>query len=199
MTRNQKWKEKLMANPVRYAKYLEKKRKKKKEYWERIKNDPIRHSNFLKKVREYNRKKYGHKPRKENRKGSKYEKYFKYNPFRKMAKSANKRCKCGRVSPFQLWCLAKKQKLICALTGRKLTIENISIDHKISISNGGTNEISNLQLVTIHANKAKNSMTDGEFYLFCKDVVNKLAPIVREGTTSPKKSENPPPSVYSPL
>ena len=68
--------------------------------------------------------------------------------------------------------IAKKQKLVCPLTGRKLQGNTMSVDHKIPISRGGTNELSNLQFVHIDVNYAKQDLLQEEFIQLCRDVVS---------------------------
>jgi len=70
--------------------------------------------------------------------------------------------------------LAKRQKMLCALTGRRLTNENISPDHIIPISKGGTHDIGNIRLVDRDANIARASLSDEDFLKLCKDVVKTL-------------------------
>ena len=74
------------------------------------------------------------------------------------------------ITYFDFWKLAKKQKLICPLTGRKLTNETISIDHIKPIGNGGKHELDNLRLVCLDANIARNDLGDANFFQLCKDV-----------------------------
>lgn len=172
--KHERYKENLKKDPIRYATFLERRRKDKKKYHDKLRSDPNRYSAYLKKQEGYRRKR-GVRKRVLLWKGeTKYERYFKHRPFRKMAKFANKRCKSGKTTALELWSLAKKQKLICALTGDKLTTENVSLDHIIPQSKGGTNDITNLQLVTHHANTIKNDMSMNEFYLFCKKVANTI-------------------------
>jgi 5-methylcytosine-specific restriction endonuclease McrA len=171
--------------------YKEYRKKRKQSYLKNLKKDPIRYKKYKerrqKQQQRYRaRKNFQKFERKKNsvywqRQG--YNRYFKYSPFKRLASHSNNRCKKGKVKSFELWCLAKKQKLICPLTGEKLTIKNISVDHKIPISKGGTNNISNLQLITRRANTIKNSMNMNEFYLFCKNIVDRLTPLV-EGSTA---------------
>ena len=64
--------------------------------------------------------------------------------------------------------------MLCALTGRKLTNENISLDHITPVSLGGKTEISNLQFVTLGANRAKGIMSNTELLSLCQDIVKTL-------------------------
>jgi len=161
-------------------------KEKKRQYRVRRRNDPVRHAKDLEKRKEKRRLK--RLAVLEKRKKSPYwqrqgyDRYYRHSPFKRLARQSNGRCKRNKITAFELWCLAKKQKLICALTGEKLTYTNLSVDHKIPISKGGTNNLSNLQLVTFHANTAKNSMTNEEFYLFCQRVINRLTHTTAGGT-----------------
>ena len=78
------------------------------------------------------------------------------------------------ISAFDLWKILKKQRMLCALTGRKLTNENISLDHITPVSLGGKTEISNLQFVTLGANRAKGIMSNTELLSLCQDIVKTL-------------------------
>lgn len=51
----------------------------------------------------------------------------------------------------------------CALCGCPVSKENMTIDHKIPLSMGGTNEIKNLQLTCWSCNQAKANLAMGEF------------------------------------
>lgn len=55
----------------------------------------------------------------------------------------------------------------CELTGWELDINEFNIDHKIPISRGGTDECSNLQLLSPLVNTAKGTMTNDEFIGMC--------------------------------
>lgn len=120
--------------------------------YQRIKNDPIRYKHMLEKKRNWikiNRSKY---------------------PFTHYQYDFKKR-KQTTISAFEFWKLAKKQKLICALTGRKLTGDTMSVDHIIPLSNGGTNDISNLRFVHVDVNYARRNLPDEIFVKLCEDVV----------------------------
>jgi hypothetical protein len=55
-----------------------------------------------------------------------------------------------------------------------LTRSNISIDHKIPLSKGGTNDPLNLRFIDIHANLAKAKFTDEALIALAKDIVNTM-------------------------
>jgi 5-methylcytosine-specific restriction endonuclease McrA len=106
--------------------------------------------------------------------------YYYKHPLKVMAGRTNTTYKQKEtISGFDLWRIAKSQKLICPFTGRKLTKENISIDHIIPKSKGGHNVLSNIRLVHKQANIGKNNTTDTEFLQLCKDVVNQGYSITR--------------------
>jgi len=76
-----------------------------------------------------------------------------------------------------------KQKLIdnqykCALTGWSLSPSNFSIDHIISMADGGDDSIENLECVHPLANIAKGTMGKQQFVAMCVAVANhaKLEP-----------------------
>lgn len=122
-----------------------------KKKYESIRNNPLR----LERTRDYNAKWI-----KINR--TKY-------PFTHFSKDFHHRKKV-KITPFQFWCIAKRQKLICPLSGRKLTGDTMSVDHRIPISKGGTHDMSNLQFVHVDVNYAKRNLTEAEFIQMCKDV-----------------------------
>lgn len=70
-----------------------------------------------------------------------------------------------------LWVTWKKQKGMCAISGRPLTRENAQIDH-IQPRNGNicSNEYENLRWVTREANKLKSNMTVSVFNKLIEDV-----------------------------
>lgn len=173
------WKN-IKEDAVRYKKHLEKRRISAQLYRRMLQNDPIKYDAYLKKREEWRRKKGYQKKRVINipylEGETKGQRNFRIHPFGRLARAANKRSKDGqKITAFNLWKIAKKQKLICPLTGDKLINENISIDHKIPLSAGGQNIFENIQLVTWEANRAKNVMNDLDFYLLCKKVVNHLS------------------------
>jgi 5-methylcytosine-specific restriction endonuclease McrA len=52
---------------------------------------------------------------------------------------------------------------VCYYSGVELTLDSLTIDHKIPISKGGTNELENLCVASHHMNTAKGNMTAEEF------------------------------------
>lgn len=101
------------------------------------------------------------------------EKYELSHSFRRMMLRANKRCK-EKISSFDIWKIAKNQKLKCALTGDRLTRKNISLDHILAKAKGGKNVPSNLRLVTKDANFLKNTHSDKDLLILCQKVVQTL-------------------------
>lgn len=67
----------------------------------------------------------------------------------------------------RLW---RKQKGLCALTGRKLD-RTSEVDHKIAKAKGGGDHITNLQWLSREANRAKRDMSDEDFISLCADVM----------------------------
>jgi len=75
----------------------------------------------------------------------------------------------GELALF-LWHKWRKQKGLCAISGRKLTKKNAQVDHIQPRKNGTNNDFSNLQWTTNDANRAKNQMTPKEFEKFILDI-----------------------------
>ena len=73
-----------------------------------------------------------------------------------------------RLEPRTLWRLAKKQKLKCAITGIRLTAQNVSVDHIRPVSQGGLNCESNIRLVHKDINHMKNHYDDAYFLQMCQ-------------------------------
>ena len=57
-------------------------------------------------------------------------------PFTHFSKKLRNRTK-AEISPFQFWRIAKRQRLVCPLTGRRLTGETISLIWVTSANNTG--------------------------------------------------------------
>jgi 5-methylcytosine-specific restriction endonuclease McrA len=77
-----------------------------------------------------------------------------------------------RISKTEIMELIEAQGYKCALTGRALTPETASLDHKTPLARGGKNEVANLQVIDKFVNLAKSTMTQDEFIQLCRDVVN---------------------------
>jgi len=60
----------------------------------------------------------------------------------------------------------------CAVSGLRLTPENVSIDHIVPVIKGGTHELSNLRLVVWDVNQAMNSLDDNRFTRLCIQVAD---------------------------
>jgi 5-methylcytosine-specific restriction endonuclease McrA len=100
-------------------------------------------------------------------------KYRNRHPLKKMMQyaNANKRGYEDKITAFDLWKIVRKQKLLCPLSGRRLTPSSISIDHILPGSKGGKNVVANIRLTDKDANIAKNKLTDAEFISLCREVV----------------------------
>lgn len=153
------WKIKNDNNKAYRKKYYEQPRVKEKHkihsktYLQRIKSDPDRWSNFVK-VRQLNRKNHRH-----------------IHTFIRLMKLLKCKGECSTIRPIDLWKIAKRQRCKCALTGRRLTNENISSDHIICKTHGGLTSPENIRLVVKEANIARNTLSDDKFIALCKDVV----------------------------
>jgi hypothetical protein len=77
---------------------------------------------------------------------------------------------CQSATPSQLMETLKRQKFRCALSGVKLSPETAQLDHIEPLSDGGSNDASNLQWLDARVNKAKNTMSQAEFVRMCVEV-----------------------------
>ena len=84
---------------------------------------------------------------------------------RKEAKKASK-----KANAEQLMQLLKRQSFRCALSGVELSPETARLDHITPVSQGGSDEISNLQWLHVDANTAKGTMAQDQFILMCRRV-----------------------------
>ena len=84
--------------------------------------------------------------------------------FKSMANTANRLSRIKStgetITKNDLWRIAKKQKLKCAISGIKLNNDNISLDHITPFCRGGKNVCTNIQLVHNTINLMK-----GSFYM----------------------------------
>ena len=60
----------------------------------------------------------------------------------------------------------------CAVSGLRLTPENVSIDHILPVIKGGTHDLSNLRLVVWGVNDAIGALEDAEFIKLCIQVAD---------------------------
>lgn len=67
--------------------------------------------------------------------------------------------------------LLEEQSYRCALTGRELTPDVATVDHKHPLSDGGTNTLDNVQIVHCDVNQAKGAMSQEAFLAMCREVV----------------------------
>jgi len=77
-----------------------------------------------------------------------------------------------KSGPRSISALLKKQGYRCALTGRELTPEVASVDHRMPVTRGGGFGADNLWLVHEAVNRAKGTMTADEFIALCVEVVS---------------------------
>lgn len=57
----------------------------------------------------------------------------------------------------------KRDKYICYYSLEELTLDNLTIDHKIPLFRGGTNDLSNLCICSRKMNNIKGQLTEKEF------------------------------------
>jgi len=67
-----------------------------------------------------------------------------------------------RPKPGLIIALLKKQKGLCACCGQDL-FSSFNVDHIIPLSRGGTNKLSNLQLLTWRCNQLKGPLLPEEY------------------------------------
>jgi 5-methylcytosine-specific restriction endonuclease McrA len=126
----------------------------------------------IERQKEYAKNYYHSKDTKPKQK-AKTKEYYLRHPFYKLRQSLKRNLRAKEYgytipSMLSLLFIAKRQKLKCAISGQILTRENMSIDHIIPLCKGGTNDISNLQILTIEINIMKNSHSTEEFIRLCK-------------------------------
>ena len=74
------------------------------------------------------------------------------------------------ASRSELYEMVKRQQHKCAATGMELMPNDVSLDHMIPVSRGGSNDIENLHMVHNEINRAKGSLTWAEFVSLCHAV-----------------------------
>ena len=63
---------------------------------------------------------------------------------------------------------------MCYLTGVKINVDQpktYSLDHRVPVAHGGSNDLENLEICSLQANKAKADLTLDEFYKLGEDVL----------------------------
>jgi 5-methylcytosine-specific restriction endonuclease McrA len=74
------------------------------------------------------------------------------------------------VSSKELLAIVEGQSYRCALSGVHLTPEMSSLDHKVAVSRGGSNDAENLQIIHPVVNYAKARMNNDEFIAMCHSI-----------------------------
>lgn len=69
--------------------------------------------------------------------------------------------KVPTAAEFEAWLEA--QEFVCSYTGVNLSKHDFSVDHKIPIDRGGSNQLDNLCICSPTANNEKGTMTDVEY------------------------------------
>jgi 5-methylcytosine-specific restriction endonuclease McrA len=87
-----------------------------------------------------------------------------------MCSRRGRRRKTDELSIKDLELLLDAQEYRCALTGEPLTPENLAVDHIVPISEGGSFDAGNSQLVTKCVNRAKHTMSQHQFITLCQQV-----------------------------
>lgn len=86
--------------------------------------------------------------------------------------NARKKDNFDKIVAWDLWKIAKRQKLKCPFTMIKLNAENMSVDHIIPFSKGGINHPSNIRLVHKWVNKMRLDYPDEDFINICNLVAS---------------------------
>jgi 5-methylcytosine-specific restriction endonuclease McrA len=110
-------------------------------------------------------------PRDKEKRRARGRKYYNKHPFLRLAKAIKKKDKTSTITAKDLWKIAKKQKLICCISGRKLSNSNISPDHILSKFNGGASTAENIQLVCKEVNVAKHVLSLDELIQLAEDII----------------------------
>lgn len=155
----------------RNLEYLKRKYKKRSEKRLLKRNDCVSRGEYN--IKKEERRKISKDRKREEKRRYKL-KYRKVHYFKHISKVHNKRSGGYVLRPIELWGLLKKQRMLCGLTGRRLNRDNISLDHIVPLSKGGSNEPSNLRFVHIDANTFKMDMDDNGLLELAKDIVRTL-------------------------
>jgi 5-methylcytosine-specific restriction endonuclease McrA len=90
------------------------------------------------------------------------------------------------ISARDLASLWKRQRGLCAYTGRKLD-RSAQLDHIIPKALGGTDELNNLQWVSPEVNYAKRDLTHEQFIELCEAVLAWIARRIEEALEAGKR------------
>lgn len=71
------------------------------------------------------------------------------------------------VTAKQLRKLIDAQQYKCALTGIDLTPRAASLDHVVSLQQGGSNDLENVQIVHVCVNYCKRTLSNDQFINMC--------------------------------
>jgi 5-methylcytosine-specific restriction endonuclease McrA len=71
----------------------------------------------------------------------------------------------------ELKALLENQKFKCALTGDKISFDNMELDHILPTTRKGLSELSNVRWVTKEANRLKQNLTDKELKILCNKIL----------------------------
>jgi 5-methylcytosine-specific restriction endonuclease McrA len=77
-----------------------------------------------------------------------------------------------KPSAERIYLLLIRQGKRCALTGDAMTPESVAIDHIVSLADGGSHDMSNLQIINHDVNRAKGTMSNAEFIAMCERVAD---------------------------
>lgn len=77
------------------------------------------------------------------------------------------------ANPKDLASLWKKQRGLCAVTGRRLNRRNAQLDHIVPAIRDGNGTIENLRWVHRDVNYAKRDLMDADFFKLCAEVTRK--------------------------
>jgi HNH endonuclease len=103
---------------------------------------------------------------------NRHRKFFMYAVHQVKATRGGRRRGGGTTTAIDLVRLWRRQRGLCAFTGRLLTRYNAELDHILPQSRGGDNEVDNLQWTIKEANRAKQGLTDKEFIILCQEIVD---------------------------
>jgi len=74
------------------------------------------------------------------------------------------------VTAVQLKRLIETQDFRCAASGELIEPSTATLDHKIPVTNGGTNDIDNLQWLHAEVNRMKGTLSPDRFLELCRKI-----------------------------